>query len=98
MFVTSNYIQSVVKAEVQSALESLFAFGSVSFGDTVTVGEVYRTAMAVHGVDYVIVEGFTTTPGGLTTIDNNGKITVASNQLPKLGIVTITPSGGVAAV
>ena len=98
LFVTSNYIQSVVKAEVQSALESLFAFGSVSFGDTVTVGEVYRTAMAVHGVDYVIVEGFTTTPGGLTTIDNNGKITVASNQLPKLGIVTITPSGGVAAV
>lgn len=100
LFVTSNYVQSVVKAEVQSALEALFAFENVSFGDTITVGEVYRTAMAIAGVDYVIVEGFTTSTGGgaATTIDNNGKIVVASNQLPKLGIVTIAPSGGVSAV
>jgi len=100
LYVTSNYIQSVVKAEVQSALESLFSFEDVAFGDTVTVGEVYRTAMAITGVDYVIIKGFTTSTAGTpaTTIDNSGKITVAANQLPKLGIVSITPNGGVTAV
>jgi predicted phage baseplate assembly protein len=100
LYVTSNYIQSVVKAEVQSALESLFSFENVSFGDTVTVGEIYRTAMAITGVDYVIIKGFTTSTAGTpaTTIDNSGKITVANNQLPKLGIVSITPNGGVTAV
>jgi hypothetical protein len=100
LFVKSSYIQSVIKTEVQDALESLFAFDSVSFGDTVTVGEIYRTAMAIAGVDYVIVKGFTTSTAGTpaTTIDGSGKIVVASNQLPKLGIVTITPSGGVSAV
>lgn len=99
LYVKSNYIQSVVKSAVQTALESLFAFGSVSFGDTVTVGELYRTAMAIDGVDYIIVKGFTTTSGGSTTIDTNGKIVVASNQLPKLGVVSFTTTtGGVTAV
>lgn len=100
LFVKSNYIQTVVKTKVQTALESLFAFASVSFGDTVTVGELYRTAMAIDGVDYVIVKGFTTTAGsGGVTIDGNGKIVVASNQLPKLGAVSFTTTtGGVAAV
>jgi hypothetical protein len=99
LYVKSNYIQSVVKSAVQTALEALFAFGSVSFGDTVTVGELYRTAMAIDGVDYIIVKGFTTTSGGSTTIDTNGKIVVASNQLPKLGVVSFTTTtGGVAAV
>ena len=99
LFVKSSYIQSVVKTEVQDALESLFAFDSVSFGDTVTVGEVYRTAMAIAGVDYVIVKGFTVTSGAPTTIDGNGKIVVAANQLPKLGAISFTTTtGGVSAV
>jgi len=98
LYVKSNYIQSVVEAEVKSALEELFNFSNVSFGQTVTVGEVYRTAMSIAGVDYVIVKGFTTTSGGSTTIDTNGKIVVASNKLPKLGIVDIDPFGGVTAV
>jgi hypothetical protein len=56
--------------------------------------------MAITGVDYVIIKGFTTSTAGTpaTTIDNSGKITVANNQLPKLGIVSITPNGGVTAV
>jgi hypothetical protein len=54
--------------------------------------------MAVAGVDYLIVKGFTTTSGGTTTIDNSGRIAVSATNLPKLGVVTITASGGVSAV
>lgn len=98
LYVKSNYVQSVVVADVKNAVENLFAFTSVSFGQVVNIGEVYRTAMAVAGVDYLIVKGFTTTSGGTTTIDNSGKITVGATSLPKLGVVTITASGGVSAV
>lgn len=99
LYVKPSYIQSFVKSEVQTVLESLFAFESVSFGDTVTVGEVYRTAMEVDGVDYVIVKGFTVTSGATTTIDGNGKITVDAVKLPKLGAIGyINTVGGVSAV
>lgn len=98
LYVKSNYVQSVVVADVKEAVNGLFAFDSVSFGQVVNIGEVYRAAMAVAGVDYLIVKGFTTTSGGTTTIDNSGRIGVSATNLPKLGIVTITASGGVSAV
>ena len=91
-----------------TAIQNLFQFDNVSFGQVLTIGEVYRAVTAVAGVDYVVITGFTTTSGGTSTIDNSGIIAVPSNRLPKFGItgsadtirstVILNTSGGVSAV
>lgn len=105
LYVKANYVQSIVQADVFTAIQNLFQFDNVSFGQVLTIGEVYRAAAAVAGVDYLVITGFTTTSGsgGYTTIDNSGIITVSSDRLPKFGLTASTDVirntyGGVSAV
>lgn len=51
--VLAQYGQERVMTEVDRAIETLFAFDNVGFNDIISIGEVYRTAMSVAGVDYV---------------------------------------------
>lgn len=53
--VLPNYVQSWVKDEVDAAIRDLLSFQNVSFGQTLSVGQVYRAALSVTGVDYVDV-------------------------------------------
>ena len=98
LYVKSNYVQSVVKADVTTAINTLFAFDNVSFnGQTITIGDVYRVAAAVNGVDYLVVTGFN--PSDVNSIASSGKLTIASDRLLKKGSVNIvTTTGGVSAV
>ena len=97
VYVKSNYVQSVVNADVKTAIDTLFAFDNVSFGgQTITIGDVYRVATAVNGVDYVVVTGFN--PANTNSIAGSGKLTIASDRLLKKGAVTTYPYGGVSAV
>lgn len=105
LYVKSNYVQVNVRDAVFAAIQNLFTFDNVSFGQVLTIGEVYRIAMAVPGVDYLVIKGFTTdsTSSGFTTIDTSGKITIASNRLPQLGLTAAADVvkniyGGVSAV
>jgi hypothetical protein len=96
LFVKSNYVSTVVVADVNNAIDNLLSFGNVSFGQVITIGDIYRAATAVNGVDYAVVTGFNTT--NTNSILNSGKLTIDSNKLLKKGAVTIAPYGGVSAV
>jgi hypothetical protein len=98
LYVKSNYVQSVVSADVRTAIDTLFAFDNVTFdGQTITIGDVYRVATAVSGVDYIVVTGFN--PSDANSIASSGKLTIASDRLLKKGSVNIVNTyGGVSAV
>jgi predicted phage baseplate assembly protein len=68
VFVRPNYVQSWVKDDVDVALRNLLTFPNTFFGQKLTVGEVYRAALSVQGVDYV----------ELTTLDTNYDSTPAT--------------------
>lgn len=78
IIVKSGYVQQWVRDAVTAELDTLFDFDAVSFGQTLSLGEVYRKIMSIEGVDYVNVVTFNTTASGLAS-DN--KITAASNSL-----------------
>ena len=59
-----NRTQTV--SRVRTEIESLFAFDNVDFGKRISIGQVYRAAVAVEGVDWVDLleyHGSTTTSG-----------------------------------
>lgn len=47
------YNRESVRAAVQSAVENLLSYDNVSFGQRISIGDVYRRALGVDGVDYV---------------------------------------------
>ena len=83
VYVKENYVQSWVKAQVNTAIRSLLSFDKVSFGQVFTVGEVYRAALSVEGVDYVILTNLSTTydstPATVSTVAN---VSIAATKLP----------------
>jgi len=58
------YNRESVRAAVQSAIENLLSYDNVSFGQRISVGDVYRKALGVDGVDYVT----------LNTLEINGSV------------------------
>lgn len=51
--VLPSYSQANTLKNVQNAVAALFDFTVVSFGSRISIGDVFRTAMSVSGVDYV---------------------------------------------
>ena len=100
--VLPSYIQDAVKEDVEIAIKALFEFDDVSFGQTVTLGTLYRAILDVDGVDYVSVSRFTT--GSSNVIDTASLIPAvegvqaATNRLLLLSQLSVTASGGVASV
>ena len=100
--VLPSYIQDSVKDDVETAIKLLFDFDDVTFGQTITLGTLYRTILDVDGVDYVSVSRFTT--GASNVIDTASLIPAvegvkaADNRLLLLSQLSVTASGGVASV
>ena len=98
--VLPNYIRDVIETNVAIAIKDLFSFTNVLFGQTVTLGKLYQTILAVDGVEYATVQEFTT---GVTdnVIDAVGSNPVASGvrandeSLLLLKNIEITSSGGI---
>lgn len=80
VYVKSNFVQSWVKNDVSDAIRSLLSFPNVDFGKRLTVGEVYRAALGVNGVDYVLLTNlsttYDTTPATVSTVAD---VTATSN-------------------
>jgi len=90
VYVNATAVALYVKNDVEVAINSLFSFDNVSFGQTISLGQLYRTILNVHGVDYAEV----------TLFDDDGTsvettITVPAIKLPKKGSVVVTPIGGI---
>lgn len=82
LYVIDGFNREQVQSAVQVALEESLSFDNRDFGGRVSVGNVYRTAMAVEGVDYVDVNT-------LRTATTTG---VANREISDLHIARIHPS------
>lgn len=100
--VLPTYVQESVVGAVTSAVKELFTFDGVTFGQKITLGELYRTILAVSGVDYVNITQFTTTINNvIDTISVNPNVQgvkAADNRLLLLDELTVNGSGGVVTV
>ena len=100
--VLPSYTQDAVKEDVEVALKALFEFDDVSFGQTVTLGTLYRAILDVDGVDYVSVSRFTTSSSNVidtaSLIPAVEGVQAAANRLLLLSQLSVTASGGVASV
>ncbi len=100
--VLPSFIQDAVKDNVKNAIKELFLFDEVSFGQTITLGTLYRTILGVDGVDYVSISRFT--KGATNVIDvaslapSVEGVQASANRLLLLSELSVTANGGVASV
>lgn len=91
LFVNERYVQNWVKRDVAAAIDDLFSFDNVFFGQRLTLGQLHRLVLNVAGVDYAQVTVFDV--AGDTDVENS--IVVNELKLPKKGDVVLTMSGGI---
>jgi len=97
--ILNTYVQASVIDLVTTAIKSLLSFDNVTFGQTISLGTLYRAIIDIDGVDYVTVDRFTT--GSSAVIDTIGLTPVvkgvqaATNNLLLLSELVINASGGV---
>ncbi len=89
------YNRESVRAAVQAAVEKVFSYDNVDFGKRISIGDVYRSALAVDGVDYI-------TLNTLKVVDATGPIediNTPEYNLPRIAptITSIYPAGWVIA-
>lgn len=87
--VLDQYSRTNVEIAVANAVKELFEIENVDFGFRVTLSQVYRAIQGVPGVDYAVVTELNRTGTGL--VDG---IPLASNEIPVVGTVTVTSTGG----
>lgn len=86
--IRAQYSRTLVRQAVLNALGDLFDSTNVEFGQRVTLSAVYNAIASVEGVDYVVVTVLSTTGSGLADV------VLADDEIPVLGTVDITLSGG----
>lgn len=89
-YLSDNVVALYAKRDIETAIDNLFRFDNVNFGQTMSLGQFYRAIMNVYGVNYATISVF----------DNDGSsveesITVDPLSLPKKGTVVVTVSGGI---
>jgi uncharacterized phage protein gp47/JayE len=89
--VRAGYLQASVVQNVQTALTALFQPPNVSFGQLLTVGQVYQTIMDTDGVDWVVVPVFARSD---VTQTGTANIQLRGSEVASPGTFTIQPSGG----
>ena len=89
--VNERFVSNWVKRDVEAALDELFEFDNVFFGQRLTLGQVYRIILNIPGVDYANVTRFDTTGG----TDVESQILIDELELPRKGQVLLTMVGGI---
>jgi hypothetical protein len=89
--VADNYLQSSVVQNVQTALTALLQPPNVSFGQLVTVGEIYLTILAIAGVQWCVVPVITRED---VTQTGTASIQLRASEIATPGTFYITASGG----
>lgn len=82
--VLDGYVASTVSDNVEKALDNLFKFDAVFFNQTLSKGLIYRTIMAVAGVDYVTI-----------SIPSTETVSSGTYGLLKKGTYTLSTVGGI---
>lgn len=89
--VNERYVSNWVKTDVNNAIDELFEFDNVFFGQRLTIGQLYRIILNVPGVDYAVINVFDES-GGLNAETD---ILIDPYRLPRKGTVTLTMQGGI---
>ncbi len=105
--VLPNFVQSVVRQNVIDAIKELLSFDNVFFEKRLSIGEVYRAALSVQGVDYVDITQLNTnrTSATVTNIDpatstnySATKLLCFSDDAHATPAITLTMVGGLTGV
>ena len=91
VYVNANSVASFVKNNVEAALDALFNFNNVEFGQILSLGQYYRTTLDQSGVDYAVITKFALE--GNSGV--NDTLTMPATTLPKKGTVVVTVIGGI---
>lgn len=91
VYVSDTSVAVYVKRAVEAAIDELFRFDNVFFGQRLTLAQIHRLILDVPGVDYVTVSRFDQQGG----TDVKQSILIDPLKLPKKGLVTITTTGGI---
>lgn len=98
--VLPTYVQDSVVENVRVAIKELFTFDNISFGQRITLGDLYRTILSVDGVDYTNISRFTKTSNNvIDTISINPAvqgIKADDLRLPLLTTLVVNANGGIA--
>jgi uncharacterized phage protein gp47/JayE len=100
VYVNERFVSNWVFKDVAAAIDELFDYDNVFFGQRLSLGQLYQIILNVPGVDYANVTRFDTNPAGTAQpsimIDYPvlGSIT-PTPKLPKKGNVSLTMSGGI---
>lgn len=100
--VLPNFVQATVQSDVEQAIKNLFSFDLATFGQTMTLGYLYREILKTAGVDYVTINRFSTTATSGEVIDTVGLTPVVKgvkaedNRLLLLDDLVVNVSGGIA--
>ena len=89
VYVQAPYRQDSVQSQVNGAIINLLDYGSVTFGQTVTIKDVILAAALVQGVSNAVVNVLSTTVSGVSDIN------CANDEIPVLGTLNITLVGGI---
>lgn len=89
--VKPNYLQATAQTNVQTALTNLFQPPSTSFGQLLTVGEIYSTVMSVPGVAWCVIPLFTREDVPQTTTNS---IQLRASEIAVPGNFYINANGG----
>lgn len=81
VYIEESYVASSVKRAVSDALDLLFDLGGLEFGQSLKIGDVYKTIHSVEGVIYAEVTLSGSTP--------------TETQLIRKGNVNLVPFGGI---
>ncbi len=92
--VKENYLRESVKREVEKELKGMLAFENVDFAKRISVGDTHKAIANVDGVDYAVVTLHVRTDDANQTT-KVGDAVYAANEIPKVGTVTITATGGI---
>lgn len=97
------YNRESVRAAVQKSIEKLFSYDKVGFGKRISIGDVYRSALSVDGVDYIKLLGLYESSGSISTdiYDINDVDDDPNNmyRIPRINpeILAVYPNGWVTA-
>jgi hypothetical protein len=88
----AQYARTSVNYAVNAAITDWLAFDNVDFAQRVNLADLFHTLMSVSGVSYVNITVMARS-GGSTAAD----IVMGANEIPVLGTVNLTTTGGTGA-
>lgn len=88
--VNARFRRSVVAKQVEEAIKAALAFEKVDFGQKVTRATTFKAGAVINGVDVFDITAHNRDGAG-----DDGTLTMAYNEIPTVGTITVNATGGI---